>query len=225
MPSWPVRSPAHEPGPEGAERVDHWVRLGTAHYRRLGADPVALRVVDRAGADDPDPVGQVAGAGLVHLSGANPGYLADTLRDSAVLAAILAAWEAGAALAGCSAGACALTALTEDMQVHETRPGPARRSSASTGTRRWWAGPAAGPSVARAASGSSAMAANAVRTPMAAGSTSAPPSPPAERSSPTSRASAARSPKGCYFARPEPPDATTGLLVDGGGASGGRPVR
>jgi len=110
-------------GLEGPERVDYWLRLGTEHYRRLGAEPVPLRVVDRHGADDPANAAAVAGAGLVYLSGGNPGYLADTLRGTAVLDAILSAWRAGAALAGCSAGACALTALADDTRTGATRPG------------------------------------------------------------------------------------------------------
>ncbi|MGH9010678.1 MAG: hypothetical protein ACRDYF_12645, partial [Acidimicrobiia bacterium] len=42
---------------------------------------------------------------------------------TAVLEAVLAAWRAGAALAGCSAGACALTALADDTQTGASRPG------------------------------------------------------------------------------------------------------
>jgi cyanophycinase len=110
-------------GPEGPERVEYWLRLGTEHYRRLGAEPVPLAVLDRHDADNPDHAAAVAGAGLVYLSGGNPGYLADTLRGTAVLDAILAAWRAGAALAGCSAGACALTALADDTRTGMTRPG------------------------------------------------------------------------------------------------------
>jgi len=110
-------------GPEGPERVDYWLRLGADHYRRLGAEPVPLAVLDRRDAEDPAFAAQVAGAGLVYLSGGNPGYLADTLRDTAVLDAILAAWRAGAALAGCSAGACALTAVADDTRSGITRPG------------------------------------------------------------------------------------------------------
>jgi cyanophycinase len=109
--------------PEGPERVDYWLRLGAEHYRRLGAEPVALAVLDRRDADDPANAAAIAGAGLVYLSGGNPGYLADTLRDTAVLGAIVAAWQAGAALAGCSAGACALTALADDTRMGATRLG------------------------------------------------------------------------------------------------------
>lgn len=109
--------------PEGPERVDYWIGLGTEHYGRLEAEPVPLRVLDQRDADDPANAAVVAGAGLVYLSGGNPGYLADTLRGTAVLEAILAAWQAGAALAGCSAGACALTALADDTRAGVTRPG------------------------------------------------------------------------------------------------------
>jgi cyanophycinase len=109
--------------PEGPERIDYWTGLGTEHYVRLGAEPVPLAVLDRRDADDPANAAAVAGAGLVYLSGGNPGYLADTLRGTAVLEAILAAWRAGAALAGCSAGACALTALADDTRAGMTRPG------------------------------------------------------------------------------------------------------
>ncbi|HZQ77348.1 MAG TPA: Type 1 glutamine amidotransferase-like domain-containing protein [Acidimicrobiia bacterium] len=110
-------------GEEGAERVDYWLRLGVEHYGRLGIEPVPLPVIDRRGADDPDAAARLAGAGLVYLSGGNPGYLADTLRDTPVLRAIVAAWQAGAALAGCSAGACALTDVAGDTRTGAVRPG------------------------------------------------------------------------------------------------------
>jgi len=101
---------------EGADRVRYWIELGTAHFDKLGAEPVALEVLTRQDAERPDLAEQVAGAGLVYLSGGNPGYLADTLRDTAVWRAIVAEWRAGAALAGCSAGACALTRVAQDIR-------------------------------------------------------------------------------------------------------------
>src|SRR3712207_5240541 len=86
--------------PEAKDRVDYWLGLGSAHYGRLGVEPIPLAVLDRRDADDPANAAVVGGAGLVYLSGGNPGYLADTLRETAVLSAILSAWQAGAALAG-----------------------------------------------------------------------------------------------------------------------------
>jgi cyanophycinase len=108
---------------EGPERVAYWTDLGTAHYERLGVVAVPLRVLDRDSAGDTGLAAQVAGAGLIYLSGGNPGYLADTLRDSLVLEAIRAAWRDGAALAGCSAGAMALTEEADDVRAGRRRPG------------------------------------------------------------------------------------------------------
>jgi cyanophycinase-like exopeptidase len=94
--------------PEGADRVDYWLRLAAEHYARLGAEPIPVPVLDRAQADDPGLARLVEGAGLIYLSGGNPMYLIETLAGTAVWAAIERAWRAGAALAGCSAGAIAL---------------------------------------------------------------------------------------------------------------------
>jgi cyanophycinase len=108
---------------EGPGRVAYWTDLGTAHCERLGAAAVPLPVLDRDGAGDAGLAAQVAGAGLIYLSGGNPGYLADTLRGSLVLEAVLAAWRGGAALAGCSAGAMALTEEADDVRTGRRRPG------------------------------------------------------------------------------------------------------
>ena len=95
--------------PDGPAVVERWHNLGIAQAERLGVQPIVVPVNDRADANDPAMADQIAGAGLVYLSGGDPGYLADTLRDSAVWKAIVAAWRTGSALAGCSAGAMALT--------------------------------------------------------------------------------------------------------------------
>jgi cyanophycinase len=95
--------------PDGPVVVERWHNLGIAQAERLGVEPVVVPVSDRADADDPAMAAQIAGAGLVYLSGGDPSYLAETLRDTAVWAAIVGAWRSGSALAGCSAGAMALT--------------------------------------------------------------------------------------------------------------------
>jgi cyanophycinase len=94
--------------PEGQKSLDRWHKLGKTQAERLGVEQVVVDVRTRADADDPELAASVAGAGLIYLSGGNPAYLADTLRDTAVWKAIVAAHVAGAALAGCSAGAMAL---------------------------------------------------------------------------------------------------------------------
>ncbi|HXQ44590.1 MAG TPA: Type 1 glutamine amidotransferase-like domain-containing protein [Acidimicrobiales bacterium] len=94
---------------EGGERVAWWLELARRHYGAMGVEAVAVPVLTRADADDPDLAGLVEGVGLVYLSGGDPHHLASTLRGSVVWDAVTAAWHGGAALAGCSAGAMALT--------------------------------------------------------------------------------------------------------------------
>jgi cyanophycinase-like exopeptidase len=94
---------------EGEERLTWWLDLARRHYESLGVETVPVPVRTRQDADDPALAGLVAGAGLVYLSGGDPHHLASTLRGSRVWHAVLAAWHGGAALAGCSAGAMALT--------------------------------------------------------------------------------------------------------------------
>ena len=102
--------------PDGPEVVARWHEMGRAQADRLGAEAVVLPVGTRDDAEDPALAGAVAGAGLIYLSGGKPQYLADVLRGTAVWAAIVAAWEAGAALAGCSAGAMVMAARIPSLR-------------------------------------------------------------------------------------------------------------
>lgn len=96
--------------PDGPAVVARWHALGAEAAARLGAQQVVLDVADAAGANDPAVAALVEGAALVYLSGGKPSFLAEVLRDSLVWAAIVDAWRAGAALAGCSAGAMVMAA-------------------------------------------------------------------------------------------------------------------
>lgn len=107
--------------PEGDQSLDRWVSLGKEQAARLGVEAVPVVVRDRREADDPALAARIAGAGLVYLSGGSPTYLAATLRGTAVGAAVEQAWRDGAALAGCSAGAMALTSWVPELR----RPGRA----------------------------------------------------------------------------------------------------
>lgn len=91
--------------PEGDDVVARWHRLGREQAERLGAEQVVVDVRTRDDAEDAAHAEAISGAGLVYLSGGNPSYLAQTLRGTAVWSAIIDAWQQGAALAGCSAGA------------------------------------------------------------------------------------------------------------------------
>ena len=82
-----------------------WQERGVAHFSRLGADPVAVDVIDRDSADDESMVRDIAGADLVYLSGGKPTLLHQLLDGTAAWAAILGVLDRGGVLAGCSAGA------------------------------------------------------------------------------------------------------------------------
>jgi cyanophycinase len=110
--------------PEGDESLARWHRLGREQADRLGAEQVVVDVRTREDAESKRWVDAITGAGLIYLSGGNPAFLAETLRDTAVWHAIVAAHEQGAALAGCSAGAMALTDWAPRMRdlVHPNQP-------------------------------------------------------------------------------------------------------
>ncbi len=108
--------------PEGESRLKYWLDLGAAQAERLGVQQVPVLVRDRGDADSPELAALIDGAGLVYLSGGSPGYLAQTLRGTRVWHAIVAAWQAGAALAGCSAGAMALTGWVPSMRAIHRQP-------------------------------------------------------------------------------------------------------
>jgi len=110
---------------EGAERVAWWLELGRRHYEAMGVESVAVAVGSRAEADEPEMARLIEGVGLVYLSGGDPHHLAASLRGSRVWEAIVAAWHGGAALAGCSAGAMALTSGAPS----DLGPGGSRRAA------------------------------------------------------------------------------------------------
>jgi len=101
---------------EGDASLARWVALGQQQAARLGVEAVPLLVRDRTEADDPALAALVAGAGLIYLSGGNPPYCASTLRGTAVWQVVHDAWQGGAAVAGCSAGAMSLTSWVPDLR-------------------------------------------------------------------------------------------------------------
>lgn len=110
--------------PEGEQSLRRWLNLGAAQAERLGVEQVPVVVRDRLEADSPELAALIDGAGLIYLSGGSPTYLAQTLRGTLVWEAILAAWRSGSALAGCSAGAMALTGWVPSMRALHRDPDP-----------------------------------------------------------------------------------------------------
>lgn len=99
-------------GREGDASIDRWIGLGVEHYRSLGAEPVPIRAIDDTSANDASLADAIDGCGLIYFSGGDPTHVTAVMRDSAVWAAVLAAWRGGSALAGCSAGAMMMGSVT-----------------------------------------------------------------------------------------------------------------
>ncbi len=96
--------------PDGPATLERWHQLGITQAQRIGVTPVTVPVATREDANDPDVVRLLDDAGLIYLSGGNPNFLAETLRDTSLWEAIEHQWRSGAALAGCSAGAMVMAA-------------------------------------------------------------------------------------------------------------------
>lgn len=94
--------------PDGPGVPVRWARMGVAHFTRLGALVEPVMLLTRADAGSPALAARIAAANFIYLSGGKPGYLIDTLRDTACWQSIVAVHAAGGVVAGCSAGAMAL---------------------------------------------------------------------------------------------------------------------
>lgn len=96
-------------GRESKDRLKYWEELGAAQARRLNAEQIFLPLFTHEAAMREDLAEQIDGAGLIYLSGGDPFYLANSLLGTPVWEAIERNWRRGSSLAGCSAGAMALS--------------------------------------------------------------------------------------------------------------------
>jgi cyanophycinase len=110
-------------GKEGDQSTDRWSNMGLEHFKRLGADVTALRIIDRASADDPRYEAVLENADLIYFSGGDPGYLHQTLKGTCAWAAAQRAWARGAVYAGCSAGAMILGNRMPSFRLAGTQEG------------------------------------------------------------------------------------------------------
>jgi cyanophycinase len=104
--------------PEGDETFERWAGMGAEHYAAIGLAPHVLPLKTRDDASRPEIVDAVADSRLIFFSGGNPGYLAQTLRDTPFWEEAVRRWREGMSLAGSSAGAMALC-----LHSLEPRPG------------------------------------------------------------------------------------------------------
>jgi len=89
-----------------------WAAMGSDHFRALGAEPVPLMVLNRADAEDARWRDLAGTIDWFYFSGGDPGHVVATLAGSPFWSAVLARHEAGALIAGSSAGAMMLGQTT-----------------------------------------------------------------------------------------------------------------
>ena len=90
---------------EGDAVFDRWGRMGLEHYAEVARRAEVLPLKRREDAFREELAERVGGASLVYFSGGKPQHLANVLRDTPLLDAILRVMDRGAVWAGCSAGA------------------------------------------------------------------------------------------------------------------------
>jgi cyanophycinase len=91
------------------EHPDKAVATAAKWFAELGGRATGLMVLGRADAEDERNAAEVRASRFVYLGGGSPMHLRSVLKASAVWAALLDAWRAGAVVAGSSAGAMVLT--------------------------------------------------------------------------------------------------------------------
>ncbi len=101
-PAYVVPTAAARQHPESA------VRTAQRWFAKLGLEMHPLNVLSRTDANSRELAEKASAAGLLYLTGGDPGHVARVLVGSAVWRGMLQAWQAGTPLAGSSAGAMAL---------------------------------------------------------------------------------------------------------------------
>jgi cyanophycinase len=110
-------------GKEGDDSVNRWSNMGVEHFRKLGADVKALRIIDHESSNLEEYASVLENADLIYFSGGNPGYLYETMKDSRAWNAAQRAWSRGAVYAGCSAGAMILGKRMPSFRLMKTQEG------------------------------------------------------------------------------------------------------
>lgn len=114
--------------PEGSDVMAREGKRALAHFAGLGVPAQLAGLVTRQDAFRPDLAAAAETASMVFLAGGQPAYLASALIDTPLWAAVLAASERGATVAGCSAGMWVLGELAPvstitDLADHAWVPG------------------------------------------------------------------------------------------------------
>jgi cyanophycinase-like exopeptidase len=107
---------------ESENRINYWRSLGQAAAKSLGVTQDFLPIFTREDANNPELLKNVDNAALIYLSGGDPHYLAQTLRDTLLWDLILKNWQSGGSLAGCSAGAMAFSGYVPHFRLSRAQP-------------------------------------------------------------------------------------------------------
>src|SRR5688500_16539094 len=91
--------------PEGDTYAD-WAHKGLTHFEELGIPARVVEVKERGDAFKGELIGELERVSVIFFSGGNPAFLADAVTGTPLGELMLATLDRGAALAGCSAGAC-----------------------------------------------------------------------------------------------------------------------
>ena len=94
-------------GKEGDDRLDFWRDRGAEQGARIGCEVKYLPVLTRDDANNPQWIEEIKNAGLIYFPGGDPVHLCEIFSQTPMWQAIISAWQQGASLAGCSAGAMA----------------------------------------------------------------------------------------------------------------------
>jgi cyanophycinase len=107
---------------ESENRINYWRSLGQAAAKSLGVTQDFLPIFTRDDANNLQLLKNVDDAALIYLSGGDPHYLAQTLRDTLLWDLILKNWQSGGSLAGCSAGAMAFSGYVPHFRLSRAQP-------------------------------------------------------------------------------------------------------
>jgi cyanophycinase-like exopeptidase len=107
---------------ESENRINYWRSLGEIAAKSLGVAQSFLPIFTRDDANNLELLKDVDDAALIYLSGGDPHYLAQTLRDTLLWDLILKNWQTGGSLAGCSAGAMAFSGYVPHFRLSRAQP-------------------------------------------------------------------------------------------------------
>ena len=108
---------------EGDASRAKWKRLGQEQSDRIGSECIYLPVHEREDAFNPEYIDAINGAGLIYFSGGDPHRVAEVFNGSPLWNEIVAQWETGTSLAGCSAGAMAFGGTIMGIRKSHHSPG------------------------------------------------------------------------------------------------------